>query len=155
MCVEASGRAESEAKARAKSQKIQGEAAVEQARLKGEAMAISAKATLDQKNLVRAAAVKHETDKNALESSKARSLADIEATKFQKLVDAVGPETIAAISQADPHMQLQLLTALGLSGFMISGANSPITMFGGSFGAGMHAASRVRIEEEGDYGYDE
>jgi len=148
MSVEAAGRAESEAKALANSQAIQGRAAIEQATLKAEAAAISAKATLDQKNLARVAEVTHLKAIQKLELVKASQLAEIEATKFQKLVDAVGPDTISAISQADPHMQTQLLTALGLSGFLISGANSPITMFGGSFGAGLTATGKARVIEE-------
>jgi major vault protein len=147
--VEASGRAEAEAKARARGQKIQGEAAVEQAVLKAQAVAIAANATLEQKNKARTAEVTHLTALNTLELDKATKLASIESAKFQKLVGAVGPDTIAAISQADPIMQQKLLTALGLSGFLISGGNSPITMFGGSFGSGLsQATGQARVLDD-------
>jgi len=64
-----------------------------------------------------------------LEVSKAKDLASIEAEKFKAVVDSIGADTLASISQAGPEMQARLLHGLGIKSFMISDANSPIAMF--------------------------
>ena len=48
-------------------------------------------------------------EQNDLEIVKARDMAGIETQKFKDMVDAIGPETIAAIATAGPQMQVQRL----------------------------------------------
>jgi len=44
-------------------------------------------------------------------------------------VEAIGQDTLAAISQAGQEVQARLLQGLGLESFMITDSNSPIAMF--------------------------
>jgi len=62
-------------------------------------------------------------------SAKARDLADIEASKFKSIVDAIGANTLEAIAQAGPEMQAKLLGGLGLQSFMLTGNDNPIGLF--------------------------
>ena len=121
--------------------------AVAEASAKTEAGSIVAKTEVDASNL-RAKAASHRysaaldalLDKNAAEHeyqqklnkinlAKARSLAEVEAEKFEKIVSAIGPETIADIARAGPEMQAKLLAGLGIESFLITDGNSPINLF--------------------------
>jgi len=64
-----------------------------------------------------------------LEIKKAKELAEIESGKFKAIVDAIGQETIVAISKAGPELQAELLGSLGLNGFLMMDSNNPINLF--------------------------
>jgi major vault protein len=51
------------------------------------------------------------------------------AKKFKEIVDAIGANTIKAMAQAGPEMQVKLLQSLGLKSFMITDGHSPINLF--------------------------
>jgi len=127
--VEATGQATAEASARAEAAIIEGQSAVERARLDAQAAKIGADAEIQKKILANEAEVEHQTEKNKLDISKARELSAIETKKFKEIVSALGAETIAAIAQAGPQMQAELLKGLGLKSFMITDGNSPINLF--------------------------
>jgi major vault protein len=127
--VESTGQATAEAKARAESQQIEGEASVKQAQLKAEATKIKSEAELAQQKLQQEADVTHRKALNDLELNKVRELSSIEAYKFKSLVSSIGKETIQSIAQAGPEMQAKLLQGLGLKSFMITDGKSPINLF--------------------------
>jgi major vault protein len=127
--VESTGQATAEAKARSEAASIEGEAAVKQAELYASAETIRAQATLHQKQAKQEAEVSHQKSLDDLEILKAKDLAAIEADKFKAIVECIGSDTLASISQAGPEMQARLLQGLGLKSFMITDPNSPISMF--------------------------
>jgi major vault protein len=127
--VESTGQATAEAKARAEAAQIEGEANVTQAELRSQATKIRAEADLEQTSARQQQEIAHQAQLNGLELTKARDLADIEASKFKAIVDAIGANTIKAIAQAGPEMQAKLLQGLGLKSFMITDGNSPINLF--------------------------
>jgi major vault protein len=127
--VESTGQAQAEARARADAAQIEGEAAVTQAELKAKANAIKAEADLKNLTAKQEQEVSYQQAINELEITKARQLAGIDAKKFKDIVHAIGPETIRAIAQAGPEMQLKLLNGLGLKSVMITDGNSPINLF--------------------------
>eukprot|EP01130_Rhizamoeba_saxonica_P000505 TRINITY_DN104_c0_g1_i10.p1 TRINITY_DN104_c0_g1~~TRINITY_DN104_c0_g1_i10.p1 ORF type:complete len:831 (+),score=294.27 TRINITY_DN104_c0_g1_i10:62-2554(+) len=127
--VESTGQASAEARARAESSKIEGEAAVEQADLAAQAEKIRAEAELAQIKAKQETEIGHQRSLNELEISRARDLADIEAIKFKSIVDAIGADTLQSIAQAGPEMQARLLQGLGLKSFLITDGNSPINLF--------------------------
>jgi len=132
--VASTGEATAEAKARAESANIEGEAAVKQAQLKAEATKIKSESELTTQKLQQEAAIAHQKSLNDLELNKARELATIEAQKFNALVKAIGTETIKNIAQAGPEMQAKLLSGLGLKSFMITDGKSPINLFSAANG---------------------
>uniref|UniRef100_A0A6B2LM21 Uncharacterized protein n=1 Tax=Arcella intermedia TaxID=1963864 RepID=A0A6B2LM21_9EUKA len=127
--VESTGQATAEAKARAQAAEIEGRAAVKQSELAAEAERIKASGALEQKNASQEAALAHQTALDALEITKARDLAEIEAEKFKSIVDAIGAETLEAIAQAGPEMEVRLLAGLGLRSFALTDPNSPLNLF--------------------------
>lgn len=127
--VETTGQATAEARARAESAQIEGEAAVKQADLKSKASKIKADAELKMFGLKQEQELAYQVTVNEMEIAKARELAAIESKKFKDTVRAIGPETIKAIAQAGPEMQLKLLSGLGLKSIMITDGNSPINLF--------------------------
>jgi len=129
--VEAMGAASAEAKAQAARAEIQGQSAVEQAQLSAQAAEIQAASELQEIRAIQEAEIAHQKALNELEINRARDLATIETGKFKRIVDAVGKETLKSILVAGPEMQEKLLGGLGLKSFLISGSNSPLTMFGG------------------------
>jgi len=61
---------------------------------------------------------------------KKTKLSDIDTMKFQKLIDAIGQNTLKEIALAGPEAQVELLKALGLSGFVMTDGNTPVNLFG-------------------------
>jgi major vault protein len=127
--VEATGQATAEARAKANAAEIEGEAAVQQAKLAAEAARIKTQAELEQKIAQQEAEVAHQKQMIELEIKRARELAQIEAKKFTETVAAIGSDTILAIAQAGPEMQAKLLSGLGIQTMMITDGNSPINLF--------------------------
>jgi len=127
--VESTGQAKAEAKARADAAEIEGEASVQQARQKAEALKITSEADLEQQSAYQHNEIVHKKALTELELTKKKQLADIEADKFKHLVNAIGADTIRAISQAGPELQAKLLAGLGLKSFLITDGNSPINLF--------------------------
>jgi len=64
-----------------------------------------------------------------LEIKKAKELAEIESGKFKKIVDAIGQDTLVALSKAGPELQAELLQSLGLQGYLMMDSNNPINLF--------------------------
>jgi major vault protein len=142
--IEAQGAAVADAKARAESATIAGEAAVRQAQLRAQAMKVESEAKLESLQMQQKAALEHQREVDALEIQRQRDLQAIEAKKFDEIVTAIGPDTIAKIAQAGPEMQAKLLGGLGLQGFLVTDGKNPINLFqtanglvGGGGGGGM------------------
>jgi len=127
--VESTGQATAEAKARAESAFIEGEAAVKQAQQSADAEKIKAEAELATSKAKQQAELEHSKALIDLEVSKARSLSQIEASKFKNIVNSIGASTIKAMAEAGPSMQVKLLSALGLQSTIITDGNSPINLF--------------------------
>jgi major vault protein len=147
--VESTGQAKAEAQSRAEAAKIEGEAAVEQAKLKAQASKIEAESELERLTRAREAELKYIKEQNELEISKSRELSDIETVKFKNMVDAIGADTIAAISTAGPEMQVKMLQALGLRSTLITDGSNPINLFNTAHGL-VGAIQNPPIIEEQD-----
>ncbi|KAG1672662.1 Major vault protein [Nymphon striatum] len=127
--VESCGQATAEASSRASAAKIEGEAAVAQARLRAEAAVIEAESELNRLTNAREAEIKYLKDQNELEVTKSTELMDLEVKKFEKMVSALGSDTIKAMAIAGPEMQVKMLQGLGLSSTLITDGQTPINLF--------------------------
>ena len=119
--VESTGQAKAEAQSRAEAQKIEGEAAVEAARLKAAAAKIEADSELDRLTLARNAELDYTKEMNVVEIKKNLDVVDIETNKFKNMVDAIGAQTLKDMATAGPELQLKMLKALGLQSTLITG----------------------------------
>jgi len=127
--VESTGQAKAEAQSRAESQRIEGQAAVEQAQLKAQAGEIEAKSELLRLGEARRSEIDYVTSTNMLEIEKAKEMAGIETAKFQNMVQALGAENIGRIATSGHDNQLAMLQALGLQSTLITDGSTPLNLF--------------------------
>ena len=73
--------------------------------------------------------MKYLREQNDMEISKSREVSTIEVQKFKDTVAAIGPDTICAIANAGPSMQVKMLQSLGLKSTLITDGASPINLF--------------------------
>lgn len=73
--------------------------------------------------------VETEKQMKELEIGKSKSLEEIESSKFEQIIAAIGKETIVDIANAGPELQAKLLEGLGLSGYLMMDSNNPVNLF--------------------------
>ncbi|KAH9597772.1 Major vault protein [Trypanosoma melophagium] len=72
----------------------------------------------------------HRRAMNEITVARVKTLADIEATKFENIMKALGRATIEAMARAGPELKSKLLQALGLKGFLLTDGTAPINLMG-------------------------
>ena len=68
-----------------------------------------------------------ELDKLAIDKQK--QLAKIEADKFKRIMQALGQETLVALSEAGPQTQAEIIGSLGMEGYLITDSSNPLNLF--------------------------
>lgn len=126
--VEVTGQAKAEAQSVAEAKRIEASAAVEAAKLKAEAAMIEANSELERLTKAREAELSYLRETNALEVKKAEEMAKVEVDKFKQMVDALGQDTIVAISSAPAEHQVKMLQSLGISSALITDGKTPINL---------------------------
>ncbi|GFR60178.1 major vault protein [Elysia marginata] len=126
--VESTGQAKAEAQSRAEASRIEGETAVEQARLKAEAMAIEADAELKRLSQARAAELEYQVAQDKQYIYRNGELNAQEIRKFQEMVTSLGSGAIVSMATAGKEHQLKMLEALGLKSTLITDGSSPINL---------------------------
>lgn len=132
--IEQSGSAKADAKARVVAGEIKGYLEIKTAELNSQATTIKSESELADTTGTQDVEVLYKAGKDKLELEKAEQLAQIESDKFKNLVKAIGPNTIKAIAKAGPQTQAQLLSGLGLKGYLMTDGNSPINLFNAAKG---------------------
>lgn len=132
--VESTGQAKAEAQSMAERAKIEGEAAVEQAKLRAMAATIEAEGELARVKEVRTAELDYIGKQHQLEISRNQKLADIEVGRYERMISAIGTETLKSIAMAGPDLEVRLLQSLGLKTTLITDGNSPINLFSTAHG---------------------
>ncbi|CAF88531.1 unnamed protein product, partial [Tetraodon nigroviridis] len=107
--VESTGAAKAEAQSRAEAARIQGEAAVNEAKLKVEAQRIEAEAELQRLAKAREQELTYKQQKDNLEVEKQKRLAEIESERFGQLVKSLGSDTLKEMARAGPETQVTLV----------------------------------------------
>lgn len=126
--VESTGQAKAEAQSRAEASRIEGETAVEQAKLKAEAMTIEAEAELKRLSQARAAEIEYQISMDKQLIYKNGELNAQEIHKFQEMVNSLGSGAIVSMATAGKEHQLKMLEALGLKSTLITDGSSPINL---------------------------
>jgi major vault protein len=103
-CVETSGVAIAEARGRAEAARIEGESNVALAQLRADAGSIREAMELELQKSRNELELKYARDLNEAELHKARELSKIESQKFNDIVAAIGPKTIALFVQAGSEL---------------------------------------------------
>ncbi|XP_022080631.1 major vault protein-like isoform X2 [Acanthaster planci] len=126
--IESTGQAKAEAQARAESLLIECHSAIDSARLKAQAEEVIHDAELQTQNLLRMSELSYKRRLNEAEIKKAIQLCNIEVSRFDAMVKALGGNTIIAIASAGPKLQAELMEGLGIESTLMNG-NNPINLF--------------------------
>ncbi|XP_028390811.1 major vault protein-like [Dendronephthya gigantea] len=126
--VESTGQSKAEAQAKADKLLIQGESAIEVAKLKAEASAIEFKAECDTKQKKHDREIEFQKERDEMEIRKQESLAAIESSKVASIIQAIGQKTLAEIASEGPECQAQMLKSLGIQNVLITDGSTPINM---------------------------
>lgn len=127
--VQASGQAVAEAKAKAESLLIEADTELKQAEMRAKALRITAASDLAKQKQQQDLELEFAKRQNELEIVKARELAQTEVERIQRMVSAIGRQTLVSIAQAGPEMQAKLLGGLGLKGYLITDGKTPVNLF--------------------------
>ena len=139
--VEATGQSLAEAKALAAANKIDGESAVMQAKHASDAKKLANEAGLASTINMQQWELEYARKSGELDLSKAERMAQIEASKIERTVNALGAATIAQIASSGPAAHERLLKSLNLQGMVITDGKTPINLFQNSGGAGSGAGA--------------
>lgn len=132
--VERQGQRLAESKAKSEADEITAENNVKVAELKSSAFKIQQEAELKISALRMEAKLSYEQRKVDLEINKVKALSEIETSKFDRIMEAFGKNTMLEIAKAGPETQAELLKGLGLEGFIMTDGNNPINLFGAAQG---------------------
>ncbi|XP_071947945.1 major vault protein-like [Antedon mediterranea] len=132
--IESSGQAKAEASAQSEKLRIECQSEIVAAQLKAQADEILHASDLDTTTILRDLELATVRDQNNLETNKAQRLTSIEVSKFKKIVNTLGADTISGIAVAGPEMQVKLLKALGLETTFITDGNNPINLLNTAHG---------------------
>ena len=127
--IQNSGKANAEAKAMAEASLITSKAKVDLSKLNSEAQKIEAEAKLKRDRESYRVSIDHEKKMSELRISKMKSLAEIEAKKFEEIVGSLGQETLVAIANSGMESQVKLLEGLGLKGYLLTDGKTPVNLF--------------------------
>ncbi len=129
VAIETTGKATAEAKAKAETDKIQGEAEVQLAQQEAEAKRIRETTELELLKAGQEAELIYQKTLNDLEIEKSQKLAEIRTEEFKNQVEVISPEVIKEIAKAGHEMKVKLLQALGLNSTLITDGKNPINLF--------------------------
>ncbi|EDO49176.1 predicted protein [Nematostella vectensis] len=127
--VESSGQTKAESKAKAEKLLIEGQSAIELARLKAEAAQIELQAELESRKIKREGELDFLKKKNEQEIQRAKELAAVEVAKFSAKVKSIKPRTISNIAKSGPRSKAELLQSLGIEQALITDGKTPLNLF--------------------------
>jgi len=127
--IKTKGQALAEARATAAANEISAEAEVNFATHKINSKKIREQSTIAYEAEKHAIEYAHQKAMAELKIKKAKELADIEATKFTKMMSAIGTDTLVEIAKSGPEAQASMLSSLGLQGYMLMSSDNPINLF--------------------------
>ncbi len=124
-----SGLKEAEAKSKVNSMIIESESNIKVATLNKEMLNLKNKFKIETDKLDKEAYFNYLRTMNDIEIETKQKISDIETKKFKGIMNIIGEETLVKLSQAGPEMQVQLLSSLGLDGFIMTDGNNPINLY--------------------------
>ncbi|KAF8561643.1 hypothetical protein P879_11461 [Paragonimus westermani] len=127
--LESTGEARAKALAQAESERIKGLSAVEQSASHVEEKRIKMEAELQRMERIRQLELSHVEARHALELKLQQTRAQMEASRFSRMVKAVSQHTLGLMATAGAEHDVQMLQALGLRSTLITDGSAPINLF--------------------------
>lgn len=132
--LESTGQAKAEAMSRAEALRIEGEASVEQAKLRAQALAIDTDSELDRLRKARAMELEYLREKDNIRLHTLTEQMKVDVSRFTAMVNTIGAETLRAIASAGPENNLRMLSALGLQSTLITDGTTPVNLLSTAHG---------------------
>ncbi|KAF6779026.1 hypothetical protein AHF37_01569 [Paragonimus kellicotti] len=142
------GEAKAKALAQAESERIKGLSAVEQSTSHVEADRIKMEAELQRLERIRQLELSHTEARHALKLKLQQTQAQMEASRFSRMVKAVSQHTLGLMATAGAEHDVQMLQALGLHSTLITDGSAPINLFTTAAGLLGHD---IECEEADEY----
>lgn len=127
--IASTGRAKAEARARAEAATIDGDLSVQLARIRAAKDEVMDIIQQEQKQKRSFEELQFQSLKNEQEITLKDAMAKLESSKFGRVMDAVGKNTVQEIAKAGPEMQAKILSSLGLQGYLVTDGTNPINLF--------------------------
>ncbi|CAL8079489.1 unnamed protein product [Calicophoron daubneyi] len=128
------GKAKAIAMGRAEARHIEDLTKVEQAKLKVQRKNIEVVREIERLDKIRQAEIRHIEARNALDLKRQKTLAEIEASKFTRMVSSVGRDTVGLMATAGSTHDIRMLQALGLRSTLITDGSTPVNLINTSNG---------------------
>ncbi|TPP58292.1 major vault protein isoform X1 [Fasciola gigantica] len=132
--LESTGQATAEAQSRAEAARIEGQSAVELARLRAEASEIETDAELERLRKAREAELEFMRQKDLLKVTQLNEEMKVDVARFTSMVSAIGPDNLRQIAKAVPENNLRMLSALGLQSTLITDGTTPVNLLSTAHG---------------------
>lgn len=132
--IKESGQANAEAEARAQADLINRQANVNLTKHQVQASEKVSNSESVRSEEIYRVKLSHQKIMSELRLHKEKNLTDIEASKFEGIMSALGTETLVAIANSGMESQVKLLEGLGLKGYLLTDGKSPINLFNAAEG---------------------
>ncbi|GET93255.1 hypothetical protein, conserved [Leishmania tarentolae] len=129
LAIVSSGKSKAMAEALSSASRIESEAAVEAATVRASKELVLYNTMHEMQSRKQLLLDEQEEKVTAMTLVYEKALEEVRHTLMDKVVAALGPETIAEIARAAPELQVKLLTSLGLEGYLVTDGSSPINLF--------------------------
>ncbi|KAF7254814.1 hypothetical protein EG68_08472, partial [Paragonimus skrjabini miyazakii] len=123
-----------EAAAETEAAKIIGRSSVESAKLLSEANRIETDGEIERLQKTNETDLQFQSAKNEFTMRFQAEQTEIEVHRFISMVDAVGPETLAAIVSAGGEQASQLLSCIGLESSLVTNGRNPVNLLATAHG---------------------
>eukprot|EP00340_Litonotus_pictus_P001577 CAMPEP_0170529682 /NCGR_PEP_ID=MMETSP0209-20121228/27797_1 /TAXON_ID=665100 ORGANISM="Litonotus pictus, Strain P1" /NCGR_SAMPLE_ID=MMETSP0209 /ASSEMBLY_ACC=CAM_ASM_000301 /LENGTH=780 /DNA_ID=CAMNT_0010821943 /DNA_START=151 /DNA_END=2493 /DNA_ORIENTATION=+ len=123
------GEKEALAKAEANRLQIESQSKIQMARNNKELQNMKYNFEMEIDKLKHQINLQYESSKSSIMLNEKKIISDLESQKFEKIINAIGQETIVEISKSGPESQVRLLEGLGLEGYIMTNGNNPINLF--------------------------
>lgn len=127
--IQETGEKEAYAKAYANKLQIESHSKIKIAKNNKEFLNLKNNFDLEIQKLNHSIKLKYEQDKSSITLNTKKAITDLETDKFERIIQAIGQDTMVEISRAGPESQVKLLQALGLEGYIMTDGNNPINLF--------------------------
>ncbi len=145
--VKSKGQAIAEARAKAQADEIAAKADVVFADHQAQAKKVREMAEIEHMKELNRIELEHQKQMSLLKILKTEELAKVESGKFKSVMDSIGQQTLVDIARAGPETQSNMLSSLGLQGYMLMDSKNPINLFTAANGMVSGAGASKDIDE--------
>ncbi len=124
-----SGLKEAEAKSKVNSMIIESQSNIKVAQLNKEILNLKNKFKIENEKLESDVYIDYLKTKNGIEIATKMKISEIETSKFKGVMGLIGEDTLVRLSQAGPEAQVELLSSLGLEGFVMTDGHNPLNLY--------------------------